>query len=188
MIFFRGWAERRQRAEEQRLQASLVQNLSSLFDDYGARFVSNEPYRPGQGTVIATLEAGPLRFKAVSFRDGFYMKVSALHSLSRWETIGNVLVAIDAKRPINSLADVPYLHTYLPLTEIGQLLNRRFPDLVAGLSEANYAATMDAVERIKRLRQEEYDQRAKQEAQFYRDHPEENPWDKKQSIQTLGLK
>ncbi len=174
---------------EKELRERVRESLDYLFDEFGAKFVPNDeqPEPRTRGVVLATLEVNHLRLKAVSFRDGFYMEVATASVPKQWEEIGTVLGAIDARKPVTSLEDVPAISTHLPLTEIGALLKRHFEDLQVGLSEINYATTMEAVRKIKELRRDEDDEERRRTSKFYRDHPEKNPWNKKGEIQTLGI-
>jgi len=60
------------------------------------------------------------------------------------------------------------------------LLRRLLADLQRALSELNSAAAWVAVQKIKEIQRGEYNQGTSRTAQFYRDHPEANPWNNKE--------
>jgi hypothetical protein len=76
----------------------------------------------------------------------------------------------------------------LSFSTLDRHLKQRFADLQRALSEPNYAATVETIRAIKEIQREEYGKQMNQRAQFYRDHPKANPWDKKEELQGLGLK
>ena len=166
------------RLKENKLRNRISSTLLFLFEELGARFVANdEETRPKYHIEVATFELENLRFKAVSARDGFYTEIAPKHSPREWEEIGTVLEAIDAK-PVGN---------YLPLSQFAPLLKARLPDLQKALSESNYPVTKEIVQKLKQIHRDEYNQHANQTAQFYRDHPESNPWNKKEQIARLRI-
>jgi len=166
------------RLKENELRNQISSTLPFLFQELGAKFVANdEETQPRYHIEVATFELENLRLKAVSARDGFYTEIAPKHSPSEWEEIGTVLEAIDAKP----------LGNYLPLSQFAPLLKVRLPDLREALSEANYPATKEIVQKLKQIRRDEYNQQTNQRAQSYCGHPESNPWNRKERITRLRV-
>jgi hypothetical protein len=186
MFFFGWWAKRQLRLKEQELRECMYQNLSFLFRELGAKFVPNEKYRSQFGLVHATLEVGHLRLRAVSMRDGSYVEVAAAHSPEKWEEIGLVLAAVRSMERVGPADDISRHPTFLPLSVLRPLLKKHFAELQEALSEANYATTWQAIQRIKQVEGREYYQDMKNRVQFYRDHPNADRWNRKQN-RNLGL-
>jgi hypothetical protein len=152
------WTKRKLRLKEDKLKQYVHQNLSFLFTEWRATFVSNEEYSPRGGVVHATLEVGQLRLKFVSLRDGSYTEVAAKHAPKQWEEISTVLKAIQGDRQVDDPERVPHNLTYLPNSMLAPLLKRHLPSLQTGLSEPNHVATWRAIEALKHIERQEYAQ------------------------------
>jgi hypothetical protein len=177
---------KRRSRKVQQLRQVVSTHFAFLFDEFGAKFVNKgQEYFPESDTAIVTLEIGSLLLKAVSFRDGFYMDVAPVYAPTCWVELGNVLEAIGLEHPVESLADVPKLPTYLPPDELAKLLKQRWPEVQRGLSKDNFDTTERTANKIKELRRCEYMDTMNRNVEFYREHPEANPWKRKTHIQTL---
>jgi len=155
MLFFDWRARRRCRLKEQPLRERAPQDLSFLFREWGAKFVPNEDSSTPAGLVLATLEIGHLRLRAIEIRDGFYREVAAADSPKPWEELGVVFEAIDREQPAKTLSDIPCQPTYLPLSALAPLLKRRFADREGSFSGPNYAVTCRAIEGRKQAKRRE---------------------------------
>ena len=150
----------------------MYQNFSFLFSERGAKFVPNEKYSSRNGVVHATVEVGNIRFKAVSFRDGFYMEVAALQEPNQWEEVSTVLKAINLEYAANPAENIP---TYLPMSSLAALLRRNLHLIQEGLSTANYAATWRATQTVKRMEDEQYMRQMEERVRESRSGPEPLP-------------
>lgn len=164
-LLFDWWAKRELGLKEDKLKKCIYQDLSFLFSDWGAKFVPNEDYSSKSGVVHATLEVGQLRLRAVSFRDGFYMEVTAAHAPKQWEEVSTVLQAIQA---------APQVPTHLPISILAPLLRLHLGSLERSLSELNYAATWRAIQALKDVEREEYAQQMEKRVQDSRITPDHN--------------
>ena len=147
MLLLDWWAKRELRLKEDKLKKCIDQDLSFLFSDWGAKLVPNDAYSSKFGVVHATLEVGQLRLRAVSFRDGFYMEVTAAHAPNQWEEVSTVMQAIQA---------TPQVPTYLPISKLAPLLRLHLGSLQTSLSETNYPSTWRAIQSLKDLERQEY--------------------------------
>jgi hypothetical protein len=98
-----------------------------------------------------------------------------------------VLAAIDAKQAVITADYVSHLPSYFPLSIVAPLLKRRFAEIQEAFSETNYAATMEKIQEIETARKE-FNEQMRQRSRSRRANPEANPWNKKETIQSLGLK
>jgi len=171
---------------EKKLGCRVRDDLAFLFEKHGARFVPNErKYKYGK---VVTLETDKLRFEAAWDRGDYFLRVAPLHAPLDWEEIGPALMAVNANAPITTKADFPPAPSWSDLDGLAKVLEPQFAHLEEALSPAHYGETIHVIEKMEEISRQEFIERLNRGARFYRDHPEASPWNKREHIQTLGLK
>jgi hypothetical protein len=171
---------------EKELRAEVKRDLGFLFEKYSMRFVPNDrKYKHGN---VVTLENEKLRFEVSGHHGEYFLRVAPLNLPLDWEDVATVIVAMKVKTPINSVADFGTPPTWSDLGGLAAVLEPEVPHLEKALSHEHYEETIQVIVKMEEISRSEFIARWNKNVQFYRDHPDANIWNKKEPIQTLGIK
>jgi hypothetical protein len=171
---------------QEALKVKVRSDLAFLFDNYGATVVPNgQQY--GNGSVV-TLETDKLRFEASWHHGEYSLRIAPPQAPLDWEDIAVVLTAMNVKTPINSGTDISPTHSWTDLAGLGRVLESQILLIEESLSQGHYEETIRTMEKLEEIGRRRFVERWKKSAKFYHEHPEADPWNKKEEIQTLGVK
>jgi hypothetical protein len=138
-----------ERSSEKQLKEDVKRDLSFLFSEFDGRFVPN---RQGEdrGKVVM-VETSTLNFWLGWDRGEHFISAAPLYAREQLQDLIQLILAIDAKHPIESLSDVPRKPFFLGLADLGQLLRSRFTQIEGSFSKEHYSETVDAIDRIHKL-------------------------------------
>ena len=166
--------------------------FSFLFDEQGAQFVSAADRSRYEDR--ATFSAKELLFRVSRARGDYSLEIAPAYAATSWESLYSTIHAMDAIKTEETGEVVPPAPLLLGILDFARLVETRFSEIEQAFAPANYARTVEAMEKVEENDEKEAETRNAEQNErmkFYREHPDANPYNEKKQagpIQSLGFK
>ena len=119
---------------DEQLEREVRSDLSFLFDDFGAKVVTNH-FLPGIGNSILIIETRNLRIQFMQSFGQVRSKIAPSHMPDDWKDLTLALMAVKAETKFDSKSN------FASLQEQGEWLKQEIPRLNDAFSRSQYAET-----------------------------------------------